>query len=115
MLLLTTSKIQLKIMCGFCRITDLGISHFNFFKQKLKLKSIYMFEASCSSGYTEHNKIEFAFLDFSTILYGFYKIQLKYTDGVRNTFLEGPWKVWRFTTRSLVCTKHPEITWSLTM
>jgi hypothetical protein len=51
-----------------------------------------MFGASCSSGYTEHNKIEFAFLDFSTILYGFYKIQLKYTNGVRNTFLEGPWK-----------------------
>jgi hypothetical protein len=51
-------------MCGFCRITDLGISHFNFFKQKLKLKSIYMFGASCSSGYTEHNKIEFAFFGF---------------------------------------------------
>jgi hypothetical protein len=32
--------------------------------QQLKLKSIYMFGESCSSCYTEHNKIEFAFFGF---------------------------------------------------
>jgi hypothetical protein len=33
---------------------------FHFFKQKPKLKSIYMLWGSCSSGHTEHNKIGFA-------------------------------------------------------
>jgi hypothetical protein len=37
---------------------------FQFFKQKLKLKSIYMFWESCSFGYTEHNKIGFGIFGF---------------------------------------------------
>jgi hypothetical protein len=37
---------------------------FQFFKQKLKLKSIYILWESCSSSYTEHNKIEFAIFGF---------------------------------------------------
>jgi hypothetical protein len=66
-------------MYEFCRITDLRISHFIFFKQTLQLKSIYTFWESCSSSYTEHNKIGFAILDFSVILYDFSKLQLKHT------------------------------------
>jgi hypothetical protein len=58
------SKIQLKIMYGFCRITDLGYFTFQFFKPKLRLKSIYMLWESCSSSYRKHNKIEFAFFGF---------------------------------------------------
>jgi hypothetical protein len=40
--------------------------HFTFqiFKQKLKLKSIYMLWESCSSSHTEDNKISFAFFGF---------------------------------------------------
>jgi hypothetical protein len=45
---------------------------FQFFKEKLKLKSIYMFSKSCSSSNTKHNKIGFAnfgfFCDFICIL-----------------------------------------------
>jgi hypothetical protein len=37
---------------------------FQFFKKKLYLKSIYIFGKSCSSCYTEHNKIEFAIFGF---------------------------------------------------
>jgi hypothetical protein len=37
---------------------------FLFFKQKLKLKSIYTFGESCSSYYTEHRKIGFAIFGF---------------------------------------------------
>jgi hypothetical protein len=37
---------------------------FQFFKQKLKLKSIYMLWESCSSSHREHNKIGFAFFLF---------------------------------------------------
>jgi hypothetical protein len=47
---------------------------FLFFKQKLKLKSIYIFLQSCSSCHTEHRKIVFAifgfFYDFLSILQG---------------------------------------------
>jgi hypothetical protein len=44
---------------------------FQFSKQKLKLKSIYIFGESCSSCYTEHSKIEFAILDFLRFLIDF--------------------------------------------
>jgi hypothetical protein len=37
---------------------------FHFFKQKLKLKSIYMLCGSCSSSHTENNKIGFAIFGF---------------------------------------------------
>jgi hypothetical protein len=47
---------------------------FLFFKQKPKLKSIYIFGQSCSSCHTEHRKIRFAifgfFCDFQSILQG---------------------------------------------
>jgi hypothetical protein len=45
--------------------------------QKLELKSIYKFCKSGSSSHTEHNKIGFVILDFSTILYDFSKVQHK--------------------------------------
>jgi hypothetical protein len=56
-------------MCGFCSTTDLGKR--DFFMQKLKLKSIYNFCKSCIT--QSKTKLVFQFLDFSTILYGFYK------------------------------------------
>jgi hypothetical protein len=47
---------------------------FLFFKQKLNLKSIYIFGHSCSSCHTEHSKIGFAifgfFYNFQSILQG---------------------------------------------
>jgi hypothetical protein len=43
---------------------------FQFFKKKLKLKSINMLCKSCSSSHTEHNKIGFAIFGF------FYKLIL---------------------------------------
>jgi hypothetical protein len=65
---------------------------FLFFKQKLQLKSIYIFGESCSSCYTEHNKIGFAifgfFWDLLWILQGSAKIQ----KGVRNFLQTDPWK-----------------------
>jgi hypothetical protein len=66
---------------------------FQFVKQKLKLKSIYMFWESCSSSYTEHKKIGFAifgfFCDFIRIL----QVAAKSTQRGKNHILHtGPWK-----------------------
>jgi hypothetical protein len=39
---------------------------------------------SCSSSYTEHNKIRFAIFGFSTILYRIYKFQPRHTRRVES-------------------------------
>jgi hypothetical protein len=50
---------------------------FQFFKKKLKLKSIYMFWESGSSSYTEHNKIMFAIFGFFCDFMRFFKVAAK--------------------------------------
>jgi hypothetical protein len=68
-----------------------------------------MFGESCSFGYTEHRKIEFAifgfFYDFKSTL----QLQLKHNKGEDSFCPEAPGKICGFTTRPLVCTKHPGI------
>jgi hypothetical protein len=81
---------------------------FLFFKQKLWLKSIYIFGESCSSCYTEHKKIGFAIFGF------FLRIDMDFTSFSQNTskgkesFCEGvPGKTKQFTDLPLVCAKAP--------
>jgi hypothetical protein len=77
-------------MYGFCRNTDLSISHFIFFKQKINLKSIYMLWKSCSSSYTEHNKIRFAIFGFFCDLLWILQVAGKTLKRVRNLFASRP-------------------------
>jgi hypothetical protein len=72
------SKIQLKIMYGFCRITDLGISPFNFSSKNYSSKVYICFEKVVVLVTQSTTKLGLQFLDFSLICYGFYKLQLKH-------------------------------------
>jgi hypothetical protein len=72
------SKIQLKIMCIFCRITDLGILHFYFSSKNCSSKVYTSLEKVVGLVSLRTTKLGLQFLDFSVICYGFYKVQLKY-------------------------------------
>jgi hypothetical protein len=86
------SKIQLKIMCGFCRITDLGILLFNFSSKNCSSK-VYTYLGKVAVLVTQSStKLDLQFLDFSVILYGFYKVQPKHYKGQRIILRIGPWK-----------------------
>jgi hypothetical protein len=75
------SKIQLKIMCIFCRNIDLGILHFYFSSKSCSSKVYTTLEKVVFLVTLSTEKLSLQFLDFSVILYGFYKVQLKYTKG----------------------------------
>jgi hypothetical protein len=61
------SKIQLKIMYGFCRNTNLGISHFNFSSKNYSSK-VYTYFAENVDLVTQSTiKLGLQFLDFSGI------------------------------------------------
>jgi hypothetical protein len=63
---------------------------FLFFKQKLRLKSIYTSGESCSSCYTKHNKIRFAIFGFFCNLLWILQVSAKTHKGVRNLFARRP-------------------------
>jgi hypothetical protein len=77
-------------MHGFCRITDLGISPFNFSSKNYSSKLYTCFEKVVALVTQSTTKLGLQFLDFSVILYGFYKVQLKTLKGVRNFLRAGP-------------------------
>jgi hypothetical protein len=93
-------------MCGFCRITDLGISHFNFSSKHESSKVYTCFGKVVVLVTQSTTKLGLQFLDFSMILYGFYKLQLKALKGVRIIFCtQGLGKIEKLTDWPSVCTK----------
>jgi hypothetical protein len=72
------SKIQLNIMCRFCRITDLGILHFYFSSKNCSSKVYTSLEKVVDLVTLSTTKSGLQLLDFYVICYGFYKVQLKY-------------------------------------
>jgi hypothetical protein len=71
-------------MHGFCRITDLGISPFNFSSKKYSSKVYTCFEKVVFLVTQSTIKLGLQFLDFSVILYDFSNLQLKHTKGVES-------------------------------
>jgi hypothetical protein len=101
-------------MYGFCRITDLGISHFNFSSKNYSSKVYTCFGKVVVLSHRAQ-KIEFAFFNFSVILYRTYKLLLKHNKG-EETFCEcPPGKFQKITDRPFVCTKLPGTTWGFAM
>jgi hypothetical protein len=84
------SKIQLKIMYAFCRITDLGISHFDFSSKNYSSKVYKCFGKVVVLVTQSTTKLGVQFLDFSVILYDFSKSQLKHTKEGESFFTSGP-------------------------
>jgi hypothetical protein len=81
-------------MYGFCRITDLGISHFNFSSKTYSSKLYTCFEKVLVLVTHSTTKLGLQFLDFFfVILNDFSKSQLKHTKGVRFISRTDPWKV----------------------
>jgi hypothetical protein len=80
-------------MYGFCRITDLGISHFNFSSKNCSSKVYTSFVENVVLVTQSTILLRLHFLDFSMILYGFYKIQSRHTKGGRSILQSDPWKV----------------------
>jgi hypothetical protein len=72
------SKIQLKIMCRFCRNIDLGILLFNFSSKNYSSKVYTCFGKIVVLVTQSTTNLNLQFLDFSVILYGFDKLQVKH-------------------------------------
>jgi hypothetical protein len=80
-------------MYGFCRNTDLGISHFNF-SSKNSSSKVYTCFAKVVAIVTQSTaKLALQFLEFATILSRIYKLRLKTLKGVRIILRRNPWKV----------------------
>jgi hypothetical protein len=101
------SKIQLKIMHGFCRITNLGKSHFNFSSKNYSSKVYTCFVKVVALVTQSTTKLGLYFLDLSTILYGIYKFQAQHKREGRILFHKGPWNFWIFTKVPLTLTAKP--------
>jgi hypothetical protein len=102
-------------MYGFCRITDLGISYFNFSSKNCSSKVYTCLEKVVVLVTQSTAKLSLKFLDFSVILYDFSKLQVKHTKG-EDTFCEcPPGKFQKITDRPLVCTKLPGTIWGFAM
>jgi hypothetical protein len=69
------SKIQLKNLCRFCRNIDLGILHFYFSSKNCSSKVYTSLQKVVVLVTMSTTKLGLQFLDFSVILYGFYKVQ----------------------------------------
>jgi hypothetical protein len=67
-------------MYGFCRITDLDISHFSFSSKNEGSKVYTCFEKVVVLVTQSTTKSGLQFLDFSMILYEFYKLQAKHKE-----------------------------------
>jgi hypothetical protein len=72
------SKIQIKNLCRFFRNIDLGILHFYFSSKNFSSKVYTSLEKVVALVTLSTTKLGLQFLDVSVMLYGFYKIQLKY-------------------------------------
>jgi hypothetical protein len=68
-------------MCGFCRIADLGILLFNFSSKNYSSKVYTYLEKVVVLLTQAAKKLSLPFLDFSMILYRFYKFQLTHKEG----------------------------------
>jgi hypothetical protein len=68
------SKIQIKILCGFCRNTDLCILLFNFSSKNYSSKVYTYLEKVVVLVALSTEKLSLLFLDFSTIFNRFYKL-----------------------------------------
>jgi hypothetical protein len=75
-MLYNITKIQLKIMCRFCRNIDLGILNFYFSRKNCSSKVYISLEKVVVLDSLSTRKLGLQFLDFSVICYGFYKVQL---------------------------------------
>jgi hypothetical protein len=76
-------------MYEFCRITERGISHFNFSSKNCNSKVYTCLEIGVVLVTQSTAKLSLQFLDFSVILYDFSKLQVKHTKG-EDTFCECP-------------------------
>jgi hypothetical protein len=102
-------------MYGFCRITDLGISHFNFSSKNCSSKVYTCFGKVVVLVTLRTTKLVLQFLNFSVILYDFSKLQVKHTKE-EDTFCEWPpGKFQKITDMPLVCTKPPGTIWGFAM
>jgi hypothetical protein len=79
-------------MCGFCRITDLGILLFNFSSKNHSSKVYTYLEKVVVLVTLSTTKFGLPFLDFPTILNRFYKFQPTHEEGFRIFMHAGPWK-----------------------
>jgi hypothetical protein len=80
-------------MYGFCRITDLGILHFNFSSKNCSSKVYTCLEKVVVLVTHSTIKLSLHFFYYSVILYRIYKLQLKTLKGVRIILRRNPWKV----------------------
>jgi hypothetical protein len=85
-------------MYGFCRITDLGISYFNFSSKNYSSKVYTCFGKVVVLVTQSTEKLGLQFLKFSTILYDFSKLQLKHIKGQDSILHKGPGNFLKFTT-----------------
>jgi hypothetical protein len=77
-------------MYGFCRNIDLGILLFNF-SSKTYRSNVYTYLEKVVVLVTQSTtKLSLPFLDFSTILYRFYKFQLTQKGGVESLCTQAP-------------------------
>jgi hypothetical protein len=68
-------------MYGLCRITDLGISHFNFSSKNQASKVYKCFGKIVVLATQSTTKLVLQYLDLTAILYRFYMVQPKHTKG----------------------------------
>jgi hypothetical protein len=102
-------------MCGFCRITYLGILHFNFSSKNCSSKLYTCLKKVVVLVTLSTAKLSLLFLDFSTMLYDFSKLQVKHTKE-EGTFCEWPLENFKkITDKPLVCTKLPGTIWGFAM
>jgi hypothetical protein len=79
-------KIQLKIMYGLCRITDLGKSHFDFSSKNYSSKVYTCFVEFVGLVTQSTTKLGLQFSDFFCDLLQFYKFAAKAHQGSKNIF-----------------------------
>jgi hypothetical protein len=91
-------------MCGFCRITDLGTLLFNFSSKNSSKVYTYL-EKVVVLVTQSTTKLSLPFLDFSTILYRFYKFQLTHKGWVESLCTQAPGSF----KSSQVCPRFPPL------
>jgi hypothetical protein len=84
-------------MYGFCGITDLGKTHFNFSSKNYSSKVYTSFAENVVLVTQSTTDLGSQFLDCSTILYGFYNLQANHKGRERIFLYTGPWNYWIFT------------------
>jgi hypothetical protein len=99
------SKIQLKIMYGFCRNIDLGILLSNFSSKNYSSKVYTYMEKVVVIVTQSTTKLSLPFLDFSTILYRFYKFQPTHRGWVESLCTQAP----RIFKSSQMCPRFPTL------